>query len=129
MVRTLVLLFLFAAALAAQPSAISERMKWFVDHGSNVGIVTLLQHKGKQVHLNAAGYADLEKKKPMRADTMFQIMSMTKPFAGTAIMMLQEEGKLYLSDPVEKHLPEFRGQMTIDTRDGDRITLKKPSRP
>jgi len=126
--RRLVCLFLFSVALAAQPSAISERMKWFADHGRNAGIVTLVQHKGKQVHLNAAGFADLEKKKPMRADTMFQIMSMTKPFVAVSIMMLQEEGKLFLSDPVENHLPEFRGQLMIEARDGDKLTLRKPSR-
>jgi CubicO group peptidase (beta-lactamase class C family) len=129
MVRRLSCLTLFAATLLAQSSAISERMKWYVDQGRNPGIVTLIQHKGKQTHLNAVGYADIEKKKPMRADTMFQIMSMTKPFVGAAIMMLQEEGKLYLTDPVEKHLPEFRGQLMVDSQDGDRVTLRKPSRP
>ena len=129
MVRKLVSLTLFAVSLLAQSSGISERMKWFVDHGSNAGIVTLVQHKGKPVHLSAVGFADLEKKKPMRADTMFQIMSMTKPFVGVAIMMLQEEGRLFLTDPVEKHLPEFRGQLLVDSQIGDRITLRKPSRP
>src|SRR5512140_1196759 len=121
--RRLVCLFLFSVALLAQSAGIGERMKWFADHGKNAGIVTLVQHKGKQVHLSATGFADLEKKKPMRTDTMFQIMSMTKPFVSVCIMMLQEEGKLYLSDTVERHLPEFRGQLMIESRDGDKITL------
>ena len=72
---------------------------------------------------------DLEAKKPMRTDSIFQIMSMTKPFTGVAIMMLAEEGRLRLSDPVEKHLPEFRGQLVIDSRTETTRTLKKPSRP
>jgi CubicO group peptidase (beta-lactamase class C family) len=76
------------------------------------------------------GWADIEAKKPMRADTIFQIMSMTKPFVGTSIMMLADEGKLSISDPVEKHLPEFRGQMVISARNADgSVVIKKPARP
>ena len=84
----------------------------------------------RSAHLEAVGYQDLESKKPMRTDTIFQVRSMTKSVTAVAIMILLEEGRLTLSDPVEKHLPEFRDQMMIDSRDGDRaLTLKKPSRP
>ena len=55
------------------------------------------------------GYTDLDRKTPMRTDAIFQIHSMTKPVTSVGIMLLMEEGKLALSDPVEKHLPEFRG--------------------
>jgi CubicO group peptidase (beta-lactamase class C family) len=75
------------------------------------------------------GWADIEAKKPMKADTIFQVMSMTKPFVGTAIMMLADEGKLAIGDSVEKHLPEFRGQMvTAKKNDDGSMVVKKPAR-
>jgi CubicO group peptidase (beta-lactamase class C family) len=65
----------------------------------------------------------------MRPDSLFRIASMTKPITAIGIMMLAEAGKLSVDDPVEKHLPEFRGQMMVATRSGDTITLKTPPRP
>jgi len=108
---------------------ISARMKEYVDRGELAGVVTLVSRHGVTAALDAHGWADVSGKKPMKADSIFQIMSMTKPVCGTAIMMLVDEGKLALTDAVEKHLPEFRGQMMVASRDGDTVTLKKPSRP
>ena len=108
---------------------IPERMKEFESHGQLAGTVTLLQRHGVLAHFEATGWADIEAKKPMQRDTIFQIMSMTKPITGIAIMMMAEEGKLRLTDPVERHLPEFRGQMMIVSRDGDKLVLQKPPRP
>lgn len=108
---------------------IPARMKAYVDQGAIAGVVTLLQRHGVLAELDAAGFEDLESKRPMRADSIFQIMSMTKPFTGVAIMMLAEEGRLRLNDPVEKHLPEFRGQWMIDSRTEAALYLKKPPRP
>jgi CubicO group peptidase (beta-lactamase class C family) len=65
----------------------------------------------------------------MPVDALFRIASMTKPITAIGIMILQEEGKLSVDDPVEKHLPEFRGQRLVASRDADSVTLKKPSRP
>ncbi len=140
----LVVLFAVALAIFAAPpidrqkagmdseklARIPARMKAYTDRGEVAGIVTLVARHGAVASLDAVGWADVEKKKPMRTDSIFQIMSMTKPVCGTAIMMLVEEGKLALTDPVEKHLPEFRGQMMIAARgEGGQLTLKKPSRP
>jgi CubicO group peptidase (beta-lactamase class C family) len=109
---------------------IPARMRTFVDKGRIAGAVTLVARHGAIAELDAVGFQDLEAKKQMRTDTIFQIMSMTKPVTAAGIMMLAEEGKLALTDPVEKHLPEFRGQWLIDSRDGDKKrTLKRPSRP
>src|SRR5438046_2494900 len=72
---------------------------------------------------------NIEKQVPMTKEAIFQIASMTKPITAIGIMQLQEEGKLLVDDPVEKHLPEFKGQMLIEKRDGDSIILKKPPRP
>ena len=109
---------------------IPVRMKTFVDQGKIAGAVTLVARHGVIASLDAVGYQDLEKKKPMRTDSIFQIMSMTKPVTAVGIMMLMEEGRLALSDPVEKHLPEFRGLWVIESRDGNRArTLRRPARP
>ncbi|HUQ95046.1 MAG TPA: serine hydrolase domain-containing protein [Bryobacteraceae bacterium] len=108
---------------------IPVRMKSYVDRGEIAGAVTLVSRHGVIGQLDAVGWADVENKKPMRVDSIFQIMSMTKPVCATAIMLLVEEGKLALTDAVEKHLPEFRGQLVIASSEGDTLTLKKPSRP
>lgn len=109
---------------------IPARMRAFVDQGRISGAVTLVARHGAVAELDAVGWQDLEAKKPMRTDTIFQIMSMTKPVTAAGIMMLAEEGKLALTDPVAKHLPEFRGQWLIEARDGEnKRTLKRPSRP
>jgi CubicO group peptidase (beta-lactamase class C family) len=110
-------------------SRLSARMKEYVDRGELAGVVTLVSRHGVTAALDAHGWADVPNKKIMKTDSIFQIMSMTKPVCGTAIMMLVEEGKLALTDPVEKHLPEFRGQMMIASRDAGTVTLTKPPRP
>ena len=114
---------------AERLTRIPARMKTFVDRGEIAGAVTLVARHGELASLDAVGYQDLEAKKPMRTDSIFQIMSMTKPVTGVGIMILAEEGRLALSDPVEKHLPEFRGLWMVDSATGDTgRTLKRPSR-
>ncbi len=90
-------------------SRIAPRMKAFVEEGKIAGAVTLVARHGAIASLEAVGYQDLEARKPMRTDTIFQIMSMTKPVTAVALMMLAEEGKVVLGQPVETYLPEFRG--------------------
>lgn len=108
---------------------IKPRMQQFADSNYIAGAVTLVMRRGEPVHLEAAGWQDIEAKKPMRTDTIFQIMSMTKPVTGVAVMMMVEEGKLRLADPVERHLPEFRGQLMVESKEGDKVVLRKPARP
>jgi CubicO group peptidase (beta-lactamase class C family) len=138
------LLALFVTTLCAAPPAadpaktgldpnrlaqIPVRMKNFVESGAVAGVVTLVARHGVIAEFDASGYQDLETKKPMAKDSIFQIMSMTKPLTGIGIMMLMEEGKLGINDAVERHLPEFRGQMMIQSRNADgSIVLKKPAR-
>ncbi len=71
------------------------------------GLVTLLERHGKIVHFAAAGRQDVRKPEPMQKDTIFRIYSMTKPVTGVAMMMLYEEGKWRLDDPVSRYIPEF----------------------
>jgi CubicO group peptidase (beta-lactamase class C family) len=77
--------------------------------GDLAGAVTIVARKGKVAHLSAQGVMDLESKQPMTPATMFRLASMTKPVVGVAIMMMVEEGKLRLNDPVSRYIPEFRG--------------------
>ncbi len=108
---------------------ITARMQAFVEEGTIPGAVMLVARHGVVAMLEAVGYQDLESKTPMRTDTIFQTRSMQKSVTAVGIMILLEEGRLSLDDPVEKHLPEFRGQLMIDSREQDKTpTLKKPSR-
>lgn len=114
---------------AAQLARIGPRMKEFAASGRVSGVVALIAHNGSVVYHEAAGMRDVEAAQPMTKDAIFQIMSMTKPFTGAAIMMLAEEGKLRIGDPVEMHLPEFKGQMMVVRREGGETVLRKPARP
>jgi CubicO group peptidase (beta-lactamase class C family) len=84
-------------------------MKSFIDRQTVAGAVTLVAHGSEVVEFDATGMADVEAGHAMQKDTIFQIMSMTKPVTAIGIMMLAEEGKLALRDPVEDYLPEFKG--------------------
>jgi CubicO group peptidase (beta-lactamase class C family) len=89
-------------------------MKAFVDRNEVGGIVTLVSREGKTVDFHAVGFQDVEKKTPMKADSIFRIASMTKPVTSVAIMMLYEEGKLFLTDPVTRFIPTFKGVMVME---------------
>ncbi len=113
---------------AAKLGKIRERMQSFVDQKVIAGAVTCVGSKDGVAHLEAVGLQKIETKQAMPKDALFRIASMTKPITAIGIMILQEEGKLSVDDPVEKHLPEFRGQRIVASRDGDSVTLKKPLR-
>jgi CubicO group peptidase (beta-lactamase class C family) len=104
-------------------------MQKFVDDSTVAGAVTLVSRHGQVASVEAVGYADLATKAPMRADNLFWIASMTKPMTAVAVLMLQDEGKLSVEDPVEKHLPEFKGQWLVQERGSNTMTLTKPARP
>jgi len=95
-------------------------MQKFVDAGTAAGFVTLAAVKGKVVQLSAVGYQDLETKTPMRTDTIFEVMSLTKAVTAASILTLVDEGKISLVDPVEDYVPEFKGQLdaTLPERQG-----------
>ncbi|MBC8166140.1 MAG: beta-lactamase family protein [Bryobacteraceae bacterium] len=115
---------------AKRLASIPERMKFFVEKGNIAGSVTLVARHGQIAALDAVGYTDIEGKQRLRTDAIFQIHSMTKPVVAIAAMMLMEEGKLSLNDPVEKHLPEFRGMWVIESQDGEvSRKLIRPTRP
>jgi len=82
-------------------------MKQWVDQGRLAGIVTLLTRHGKVVNVTANGRKDIRNADPVQRDSIFRIYSMTKPVTGVAMMMLFEEGKWRLNDPVSRYIPEF----------------------
>ena len=88
---------------------IPARMKAYVDQGTAAGFVTIVVRHGHVASLDAVGYQDREAKTPMRTDTLFRIASMTKSFTVAGVMILVDEGRLSLLDPVEQFLPEFKG--------------------
>jgi CubicO group peptidase (beta-lactamase class C family) len=97
----------------ARLQRIPARLQQFVEQGQAAGFVTLISRHGKIASLEATGHFDRETKAPMRTDHIFQLHSMTKPVVCMAVMMLAEQGLLRLTDPVEMHLPEFRGQQWV----------------
>ena len=121
-----VLFILTAASLAApraEPeglAAVSSRMQGLVNRHIIAGSVTLVSQRGKTVHLAATGSADIAAGRAMRTDDLFWIASMTKPMTAVCVMMLAEQGKLSVDDPVEKFIPEFRAL---------RLGGRKPPRP
>ena len=93
------------------PRPFATRFQPFVDDHALAGAVFLVATRDKILDEESVGYSDLEAKKPISPDNEFWIASMTKPFTATALMMLVDEGKVNIDDPVEKYLPEFKGLM------------------
>ena len=87
---------------------VSELLKRHIDAGSFSGSVTLVSRNGRVAHLEAQGLMDIDTRKPMAPNALFRIMSMTKPVVGVAILMLIEEGKVRLNDPVSRFIPQFK---------------------
>ena len=86
---------------------IETAMKKLVDDKQVAGLVTLLERHGKVVAFNAVGQKDVRTVDPVQKDSIFRIYSMTKPLTGLAMMMLYEEGKWRIDDPVARYIPEF----------------------
>jgi len=108
--------------------AVRDTMQKFIDDGEISGSVTLVARDGEVVSFEALGASNLETGDRMEKDDLFWIASMTKPFAGVALMMLAEEGKLDINDEVEKHLPEFKGLWLVESKSNSEVTLKRPAR-
>ncbi len=87
---------------------VSVLVKRYIDAGEIAGAVSLVSRRGHLLMLEAQGVMDLETRKPMSTDAIFRLASMTKPITSIAVMMLHEEGRFLLDDPVSKFLPEFR---------------------
>lgn len=94
--------------LAKETATVESAMEKHLAAGDFSGVVALVHEAGRPAQVTAMGLADIENKTPMKPDTMFGIMSMTKPITATALMILVDEGKVSLDDPVEKYISAFR---------------------
>ena len=110
---------------------IPVRMKEYVEAHKAAGMVTLVARHGKVASFDAIGYQNVESRKPMRKNTIFRIASLTKPVTCAGIMILVDEGKLSVIDPVEKYLPEYKGAKVngCQGRSGYGCEGSLPSRP
>ena len=102
----------------------------YVDEGRTPGVITLIARHGKVVHLDAYGKADLATGRPTRTDDIFRMYSMTKPITSVALLMLFEEGKFQLTDPLSRYFPAV-GDMKVyagSTPQGGML-LDSPKRP
>jgi CubicO group peptidase (beta-lactamase class C family) len=95
---------------AARLARITSWMKGWVDSGKLPGMLVAVMRKGELAFAETYGKADVERNKPVRPDTIYRIYSMTKPLTSTAIMMLYEEGRFQLDDPISKFIPAFANQ-------------------
>ena len=87
---------------------ISPVLQEYVDKGQLPGFLTVIARKGKIAHFETIGMRDVENKKPVEPDTIFRIYSMSKPITSVAVMVLYDEGRLQLDDPVENYIPAFK---------------------
>ncbi len=106
---------------------IDRVMQQYVDEGKVAGVVTLVMRNGKVVHHQAFGMSDIEINKPMTTDAVFRIASMSKPLTATAVMILYEQGRFLLNDPVSKYIPEFAKPHVL-VRSDDGSTRTEPAR-
>ena len=100
----------------------------YVDAGRTPGVVTLIARHGKVAHLDAYGKADLATGRPTRTDDVFRMYSMTKPITSVALLMLYEEGKFQLNDPLEKYLPELKDQKVYVSGVGTQMEVEPAKR-
>ena len=122
-------LFLSKLLFAEGPATSSAVLKPFVDKHELAGAVALVADKNKVLSVESVGFADIAAGKVMKQDNIFWIASQSKPMTAVAVMMLVDDGKISLDDPIEKYLPEFRGQMVVAEKDNEHIVLRKPKHP
>jgi CubicO group peptidase (beta-lactamase class C family) len=119
------------ASLLAEPpvNSVVQSLKPFVDDQVLAGAVALVADNEKVLDVGTIGWADISQKKPMRADTVFWIASMTKAITAAAVMTLVDEGRIKMDHPLTQYLPEFREQRVIVELDEAHTLLKPPVKP
>src|SRR4051794_33807655 len=101
----------------------------YIDAGRSPGTQLLVYRRGKVVHSSVQGFADIERKVPVKDDTIFRIYSMTKPITSVAFMMLVEEGRVALDEPVHKYIPEWKNLGVFQAGNAPAFLTRPPSRP
>src|SRR5260221_8816569 len=127
---TLATVFSAATSFAAEPEPpaspeVATAMQPYLDSYKMAGIIGIIADREGKVHYkNLIGYADVEARKPIREDNVFWIASMTKMFVGASIMMLVDEGKVSLDDPVTKFIPQLGKWMVVEEKDTNHVLFK-----
>jgi CubicO group peptidase (beta-lactamase class C family) len=117
---------LSSARLETMDRVLKER---YLDTGKLPGAMTLVWRKGETAHLGIQGLADVERKTPLREDTIFRIYSMTKPVTSVAFMMLVEQGLVALDEPVHRVIPEWKNLGVYNGGFMDTFQTKRVARP
>ena len=115
-----------AAALNRIEGHLKQR---YIDAGRFPGTQLMVYRRGKIVHSRSQGFADVERKAPVKDDTIFRIYSMTKPITSVAFMMLVEEGRVALDEPVHKYIPEWKNLGVFVAGTSPAFLTRPPSRP
>src|SRR5215211_1431563 len=115
-----------AAALNRIEGHLKQR---YIDAGRFPGTQLMVYRRGKIVHSTVQGFADVERKVPVKDDTIFRIYSMTKPITSVAFMMLVEEGRVALDEPVHKYIPEWKNLGVFVAGSSPAFLTRPPSRP
>src|ERR1044071_3148172 len=125
LLTTLFISSLSGAATAGDPrfAAVGQRMEEFIAKGEISGAVTIVATRDGILDFQIHGLADIAAKRPLAGDSMFAIASMTKPITATAVMMLQDEGKLSVDDPIAKYIPELASITTPEGKPAN-LTLR-----
>ncbi|MGH2588177.1 MAG: serine hydrolase domain-containing protein [Dehalococcoidia bacterium] len=113
---------------SARLANLTRLVQGYVDSGKIPGAIAVVARRGKVVHFQTVGQMDAEAARPMTADTIFRIYSMTKPIASVALMTLYEEGKFQLDDPASKFIPEFKGLKVFAGGTADQYAVRDPAR-
>lgn len=123
------LLLALVAAIPARAQSLLPVVQPFVDRGEVAGAVMLVADRERVLLLEAVGSADIDAGRPMPTDALFWIASQTKPITAAAVMILVDGGLMRLDDPVEKYLPEFRGQLVVSEKDDAHALLVRTDHP
>ncbi len=127
----LVALLVFCCALASAqtPFGVKEVLSPYCESKQLPGVVTIIADKDKILQTDTFGFADIEKQRPMTADSFFWIASQSKPITAAAVMILVDEGKLALKEPITKYIPEMAGLKVAAERTPERTVLVPPNKP
>jgi CubicO group peptidase (beta-lactamase class C family) len=126
----ILLSLLITSTVFAEPIISSTTiLQPFVDKHELAGAVALVANKDRVLSVESVGFKDIDARNKMSNDAMFWIASQSKGMTATAVLMLVDQGEIYLNDRVEKYLPEFRNQMVVAERNDNHILLRKPDHP
>jgi CubicO group peptidase (beta-lactamase class C family) len=125
----LTLLFITSPLKALEPSGIAQAIQPFIERGEIAGAVALVTDRDNTIYIQSFGQANLAAKRPMAPEALFWIASMSKPITAIAVMMLVDEGKIKLDDPVERYLPGFTAKIVQVDDGGKKVALHAPATP